>query len=289
MMMSSLAMLLVAVLALGTATYAWFTAASTGRIQNIQFQATSADGISLSTSGLPGTYRSTLEFADYYGEGAEPTLQPVSIANASGTNFVAFAGAFNEDDNTITTTAVSSDVGNYLLMPVYVWNTGSADITVYMSEASVAPADGTNIRTDWATRIGIVSYTDAVAYDTLTSASNMDNIFTTYGNSFIYEPNADNHLDMTITGAQAYSAVTSAQAAQATTGSNNHIIADGQPALGGTTTTVKTCSNTNTNMVTVPAGQVMKVLVYVWIEGQDIDCFNEIASGHVKIEIVFSK
>ena len=286
MMMSSLAMLLVAVLALGTATYAWFTAASTGRIQNIEFSATSADGISLSKTGLPGTYKSTLDFADYYGENAEVTLAPVSIANAANANFAVYSGLFNEDDQTITTSVVNTPGGSYFLMPVYVWNSGSNDINVYMSDATVEAVG--SIRTDLATRIGVVAYNNTVAYDTLASDSNMDTIFTAFGDSFIYEPNADTHLDSSVSGNE-YHAVIAAAASQATTGSNNHIIANGEPAVGGVTTTAKTCGIGNTDMVTVPGGSVMKVLIYIWIEGQDIDCFNEIAAGHVKIEIVFAK
>lgn len=285
MMMSSLAMLLVAVLALGTATYAWFTAASTGRIQNIEFTATSADGISLSTSGLPGTYKSTLDFTDYPNS-ENVVLQPVSIANAANSNFTVYSGLFNEDTQTITTSVVNTPGGSYILMPLYIWNSGSNNIDVYLSDATVEATS--SIRTDLATRIGIVSYTNTVAYDTLTSASNMDTIFTAFGDSFIYEPNADTHLDSSISGNE-YHAVISAQADQATIGSNNHIIATGEPAVGSVTTTAKTCGIGQTDMVTVPGSSVMKVLIYVWIEGQDIDCFNEIAAGHVKIELVFAK
>ena len=286
MMMSSLAMLLVAVLALGTATYAWFTAASTGRIQNIQFTATSADGISLSTSGLPGTYRSTLDFTDYYTD--EVILNPVSIANANNANFAVYSGFFNEDTTTISTSQVSSPNGNYILMPVYIWNSGASNIDVYMSDATVEALG--SIRTDLATRVGIVAYNGSVEYETLSSSSNMETIFTTFGSSFIYEPNADTHLDASIQGAQTYYAVANAQNNQATQGSNNHIIADGQPALSSSVaTTAKQCGPTNTQIVSVPAGSVMKILVYVWIEGQDVDCFNEIAAGQVKLEIVFAK
>lgn len=286
MMMSSLAMLLVAVLALGTATYAWFTASSSGRIQNIQFSATSADGISLSTTGLPGTYKSTLDFTEYYSDAV--ILSPVSCHNpTAGNAFNMFSGFFNEGDNTITTSVVSSANGNYILMPVYIYNSGEENINVYMQDATVEAVG--NIRTDLATRIGIVSYTDVVPYADLTSASNMETLIANIGNSFIYEPNPDEHLETGITE-NTYYGIVAAQSHAATTGSNNHIVLESETAASSTaTTTVKTCGTSSTGMVTVPGGSVMKVMIYIWIEGQDIDCFNGIASGEVKIELIFAK
>ena len=286
MMMSSLAMLLVAVLALGTATYAWFTASSTGKVQNIQFSATSADGISISFTGMPGTYKSTLDFTEW--DSSDVVLSPVSAHNpVAGNTFKFFSGFFNEGDNTITTSEVNLASGNYIAMPLYIYNSGENDITVYLSDAEVAAIG--NIRTDAATRVGIVSYAGSVDYSELNSESNPETLITGYSTSFIYEPVPNYHLESGIENATYYGIVAE-QSHAATTGSNNHIVVNTETAASNTaTTTVYECNSNNTRMLTIGGGKVMKVMVYIWIEGQDIDCFNGIASGTVKIDLHFAK
>ena len=278
MMMSSLAMLLVAVLALGTATYAWFTASNKGYISNIEFTATAADGIQLSADGLAWT--SNLDFSAF--NVADTTLSPRS------TNGILNNGTFvmyraDMDANTGTFTTVQDTNGYYDLV-FYVYNSGSADVNVFLgSETTVEDGDPDH-NTTLATRIGLVKWNDQVTFIE-GSAEYQQNLASLTGQnggvSFIYEPTAHADYYAVIgagTGLQPVDPV-----------AIPHVIANGSCISTSPVAVQTQLGNTTTNIGVIEAGKVALVHLYIWIEGQDIDCSNAVASGAVTINLVFEK
>ncbi len=280
MMMSSLAMLLVAVLALGTATYAWFTASNKGYISNIEFTATAADGIQLSADGLGWT--SNLDFSSF--NITNTTLTPRSTNNALGSNGLFTMYGADMDANTGTfTTAVRTD--GYYDITFYIYNSGSADVTVFLGSESTVVDGDPNHNTTAATRLGFVKWNDQVTY-VEGSAEYQTDLASLNGNNggtyFIYEPTA--HADY-------YAVIGAGSGLQPVDAQNTpHVIANGQTGIASSPVTVVTqLSNTTSTLGVIQAGKVACVHLFIWIEGQDIDCSNAVASGAVSINLVFEK
>jgi hypothetical protein len=76
-LLSSVAMLLVAVVALSSATYAWFTANSAASVHGVKLTSTTASSLQFSTTEN-GTYSAILDLA-----AADQTLTPVSTVDAT--------------------------------------------------------------------------------------------------------------------------------------------------------------------------------------------------------------
>lgn len=133
MLISSVAMLLVAMLALGTATFAWFSTSTTARANNIKVQTTKASNL-LIRKGTGGTAASA-DWAgqiDYASDGAT-TLEPASTTDLTNW-FKALAPSYDsagEKENSIEklTTKTGYVVENNFQL-YYNADTSAADLAV---------------------------------------------------------------------------------------------------------------------------------------------------------------
>lgn len=284
MMMSSLAMLIVAVLALGTATYAWFTTSNQGSVQNIQFNATSAGGIEFSTNGT--TWKSDLDFDTDFNQTVK-TFSPISAHSVLVNNSFALYDGYipNSEDtngyaeqagNIVITGAASTN--NYYELVFYVRNSADAPITVSLNNASitdtVTASSGDLIPTSTATRLGFI-LSNPVANGTA-----VEEIGTTAANSMIVQP--ENGYDTSYYGI--YDVTTPAVLAPDSTYS--HIAATGQTGVASSATTTYHASDVSFE---IPAQSFVRVRLFVWLEGQDVDCDNSLGSGNVAINLFFEK
>lgn len=273
MMMSSLAMLIVAVLALGTATYAWFTTSNTGSITNIQFQAQAAGGIEFSLNGVDG-WKSNLQFSDF---GLDQAIfYPVSTdGSVSNSHYTMYLGTIPEGVDTITTTV--DDGTNYYLLPYYVRNASDEDITVTLTNSTTVQDGNEAIHTTYATRVGFIVSGDAADYQAGQTAANISDASAPRLNKIYEAASVNPYFGITAEGTLAPD----------TANNRPHIAASGQAGVAGTaTSTTSTATDINFQ---VPAHSIVKVYTYVWLEGQDIDCDNALGSGIVNINLFFEK
>lgn len=101
MLLSSVAMLLVALVALGSATYAWFSVSKTVTADGMQVQAIAAAGLEISNTSATSGYSTTVTFGQ---TGTPVQLKPVSWDGATTNGFIpegnvaspggAYTGAF---------------------------------------------------------------------------------------------------------------------------------------------------------------------------------------------------
>lgn len=132
-LLSSVAMLLVALVALGSATFAWYQAQMTVSAAGMTFSTNSAAGLEIiSSSEAHGSYSADATQADLEGidyktsttlSGANTNLQPAS-ANASGAFFQ--TTGTGKADGTIATNAVVETSTNYIEERVYFKTTSGA-------------------------------------------------------------------------------------------------------------------------------------------------------------------
>ena len=279
-------MLLVTAVALTTASYAWFTANTRVQLGNIDVNVQASNGIQVSTDAT--NWKASLTTTELKGTAFvgntnqfPNTLSPVSTVGSLTTGkFNMFVGELNEDatlDATAAPAEVSGTNGQYIAFDLFFKAATAQDI--YLNDGSgidAALVVGTVLKDTglkYSARVGfLVQGTDA----TNTPATAQALATGTSTNQYIWEPNADDHTATAIglgaSGIVPYSGLRAV--------GNNLNLTTLPPTNFATV-----LSNTST-VGTVPSNKlftvgpgITKVRVYIWIDGQDIDCENSASLG----------
>lgn len=133
LLISSVAMLLVAMLALGTATFAWFSTSTTAKANNLKVQTIQASNL-LIRKGTGGSVTST-DWATQinYGDENPATLEPASSTDLK-TWFTALAPSYNKTGEAASSIAkLDSTTGFVVEKPFQLYykaDTGAEDLSV---------------------------------------------------------------------------------------------------------------------------------------------------------------
>lgn len=306
-------LLLLTVVMLTTSTYAWFTANKTVTIQGINVNVATSSGLIISTDAQ--NWKTSITNTDITTPTAWATntnqfpanLVPVSTAGIADTTtghlnmFDGTVGS-NGTDFTLTSTASAAEAkgtsGNFIAFDIFL-KTESAG-TIYLTTSSnVIAKDGTEDKgLKNASRIAFVtegngaSDLGATTYQGYKAGSAVA----------IWEPNSDVHTTNGVTAANdtygitttvgpgaaaiAYSGIKAAFAAgiklnEANSTTNGTYFQD--------VTTVKTIATPTayTSILTLATG-VTKYRVYLWVEGQDVDCENNASGSDITFNIQLS-
>ncbi len=262
LLISSVAMLLVAMLALGTATFAWFTTDTS----------TSASGVEVKTDKVSSLLVSsrTSEWVNDLDYGFNKTLNPVSSANGVDWFYATAAGSNAATAKNGTVNKIASNTAqaaeNYMFYNMLnVKNAGSADIEnpVYIElSGNITEKFNDAAAAKKYLRVALVESgctTDAGrASATVKDAA-------TFKSSVYGASNNDTALGILT----------------ATANTNGNI---------ATTDTVTTAAGTTIKVKvgdTLAAGAAKYYMLIVWFEGQDADCYDTYA-GNVMPELQFS-
>ncbi|MBQ2445591.1 MAG: hypothetical protein II272_04030 [Oscillospiraceae bacterium] len=100
------------------------------------------------------------------------------------------------------------------------------------------------------------------------------------GKAIIWEPNSDSHVDTSISGAVAYKGFTKAFTDVAEGALSANEVEDVKP--------IYSAQLNDPNSVIINMNETYsKVRVYIWLEGQDIDCVNSISNGDFSVALQF--
>lgn len=263
-LISSVAMLLVAIIALGTATFAWFTSSTTAKANGIKVQTIKSSELVISK--LNKSWGTKVDYN--MGQNAK-TYIPVSTANGSDwftTNavskksYIANAKDPNDDQNEIINNATvvePSKKGDYYFAEqLNVKNKGEAAVENVAINFSV---DEQSDRTGYY-RIALVPVNDnednAGAAASLPSAA--ENFFAEKADEAGTLQNVYGEKDTV-----------------------------GYQALTGTNVKTDLSKNVKPNSVlsvdvgTLTSGQAKYYNLYVWFEGQDHDCYDGLAGASI--------
>lgn len=263
-LISSVAMLLVAIIALGTATFAWFTSSTTAKANGIKVQTIKSSELVISK--LDKDWGTKVD----YGMGQNSkTYIPVSTANGSDwftTNavskksYIANAQDPNDDQKEIVNDAQvveSSKKGDfYFAEQLNVKNKGEAEVANVAINFSV---DEQSKRTAYY-RIALVPVSDSE--DNAGAAAKLPSA----AKNFFAE-----------------------KADEAGTLQNVYGVKDtvGYQALTGTNVKTDLSKNVKPNSVlsvdvgTLKSGEAKYYNLYVWFEGQDHDCYDGLAGASI--------
>lgn len=263
-LLAAVAMVLVAAIALGSSTYAWFVASGTVTAQGMKVQAKSEGGLAIRWAG---------EVSELWGTTASAKMEtskqllPASTADLTKWTYAKAVNAASSDADVKTYTDITSsvfsgsngafnDANDYVAMqPFEIRSTDKNRVAkgLYVSGVEISRAEEKDL--DPAIRVGVRLIT--------TSGSNV---------YFIYAPISGASTDYTWKNAASNNATTKVTLSQVGTSSDN-----------------------NSKLVNVSdsipydKGNPVKVQVYIWYEGEDETLFSDnYAANDLSVTVSFS-
>ena len=311
-----------------TATYAWFTANQTVRVNTLTVNVAAKNGIQISVDGT--NWKSIVQTADITGASTTysaavnqlpETMEPVSTIGKVDTTgkmemFYGQIGSNETGDYILTATKDTETygtTGKFIAFDLFFQV--NAETPVYLSTASgvkVSEGDDTGIKN--ASRVAFVELGNA---DSGAAVSTIQALGTSMSaeeaaavDPIIWEPNFDVHSAAGVGHARDTYGVTTQEtgAAQvpyagvkAEIAASNNVKVNVTDPLSYTTNhgnyfdtvTVdkKTAAgagfNSNLSLLTLQAG-ITKVRIYMWVEGQDVDCENNASGGDISYDLVIT-
>lgn len=298
-MISTVCMLIVAVMSLTGVTYAWFTQGTSGEVTGMEMTVTSTAGGVLISVDEGRSWGTNLAV-----ETKEGAVSPVSTVGGEGA-WVFYTASINENDSKKIMTAASAET-NYIKEAVWLKNEGSAPITVALGRTDGLMTDITqkagvekNYKGHLASRLGIRLVGAVSTLDGETAAEGAKVAGGKYG---IFEPNATMHLAGQGDAAASYLGVMAASGTNITaeeTAEGGSVIKNAFDGYFDMTTatapingitylqTVTPIQDATQFEIVIPAQSIVKLEVYVWLEGQDADCTNAVSSSVLDVSLCF--
>lgn len=316
---TSLLLLLLLLLLLISATYAWFTANQTVTISTLDVNIEAKNGLQISTDAV--TWKSIISKEDittnaYSGHANQvPTsLEPVSTVGEidSSTGYMKmYYGSVTADETdgldklsaTLETSEVAGSSGKYIAFDVFL--KVDTDTDIQLTSSSGVSAKGTDKGIKQASRVAFcvqgTKPAGTKATD-ITSLKDATSFLSGEGKSvYIWEPNANLHEAAAVSHAKSNYNIdittTGTDTAVKYYGIKSPISADSPIALANTYTAsdyfakvspdyVTNGEMVDTDVFTLSAG-ITKVRIYMWIEGQDVDCENTASGTDISFDIQF--
>lgn len=309
---SSILLLLLITILLFSSTYAWFTANQTVTISTLNVHIEAQNGLQISTDAT--TWKSIIENADittaYTGHANSlPTnIEPVSTVGEidSSTGYMKmFYGEVKADEQDggaykLTATQTADADGKYIVFDMFLRVDSDTDLTLTEASSVVMKEGSTDKGIKQASRVAFcVEGTQPVgtSLDTIRGMKGATSFLDSDPTVYIWEPNSNLHTEAAVAHARDnYKITTTSDGAASpiayygiskdiTTGIKLLTTSDGTDTTNFSkiTPTYSTPVDTTTGKITptdvfsLKAG-ITKVRVYMWVEGQDVDCENT-ASG----------
>lgn len=297
---SAIAMLVVSAIVLTSSTFAWFSMATRVEVETMELNITSPDGIQL--SGNASAFTTMLTMADIKGEtsarwaayeGHENNF-PELLAPSSSTLQVAssmpvfFAGSI-DDKGQISANQVASDVGSgYVAFDIFV--KVATDMPIYWNQTTLTCADNEDVPS--AMRIALVNC------GTVSAKAEAEEILSVKprnnsGNATVmYEPNSRNHTeasgytDGTIAPDTYIKAAFDPRNPGNLGGNGNNIYTS--TTYTGASAATRASDVSPTNAFFNAKTGINRVRVYLWMEGNDVDCANDVAGSSISFNLVLS-
>ena len=296
---SAIAMLIVSAIALTSSTFAWFSMSKRATVDQMDLTVSSPEGILISANAKAWT--STLTPAQIFPDGTTedrmnayegninflPTdLKPVSISFAAQSSNLprACTTALNDTGygriTEIDQTATTADAAGFVAFDLFVKL--AEDKTVYFNESTFTDTSGQKTLT--ALRVAFQNIgTWGINTDpaTITAAKAM-------GTTKMLEVDALHRSDDALAaGATDNTKLTTKYLAYAGTGTVNSQSVFTTMGVDTGATLVTGDQNKAAKALDLKAG-ITKLRVYIWIEGQDVDCRNSIGGAQLGAAFAFT-
>lgn len=290
---SAIAMLIVSAIVLTSSTFAWFSMAKTGTVE-MDLTIASPDGIQISAN--TSAFTTALTMADFNGTSGSryaaytdninnfpENLSPVSsILRCTSGLPTFYSGAIN-DQGKCTVTPVSSEIGsNFVVFDLFIQLASATNVS--FANSTIECTDNPEVVT--AMRIATVNcglVEKGAAAAAIQSKVPTAQVLNGQNVAQMLELNADRHTAIaTERGASGVMLTkymqASANAATCDTTYKNIIPAS--------SSAVNNSSGATACSIPAQAG-VNRIRVYIWMEGQDVDCANDVAGAALTVNLAF--
>ena len=300
---------------LATSTYAWFTANKTVSIGTLQVQIEAKNGIQISADGT--NWKSIVQKTDLtsasttYGAAKNQlpdVLEAVStggVVNTDGQLPMYYGNiGTNAAGNYILTatkeTDTNGETGKYIAFDLFFKVDKVTDIWITPT-SGVKTTDVTDTGIKNASRIGFVVLGNTTAGADLAVIQALNS--GTNSSTYIWEPNYNIHTPAGIANARdVYGVTTTADDVILPYSGVISEINDGDNVLLGNATQAKDATKFKDVTITyktkanfthyIPAFKlsngITKVRIYMWVEGQDVDCENNASGGNISFDLKIS-
>ena len=303
---------------LSTTTYAWFTTNRIVTVGNIDVKVQTEGSLEISADGSDWKtlvdYNNIISVHDTSYRTSTNQLpgfiKPVSTVGELDNNgfMQMYLGVISSDvegNYTITSTRETDTeengeeaTGNYLAFDIFLRTTATKDL--YLTNESRLFYNGNSTGTENATRVAFIV---EVNLPTVSNLGTIQSLFTVNTNNvYIWEPNYDTHTNSGVENARTVYNITTAETNSEalsydgikTTFNDQVQLSNAKASIypnyfATVNPQIKTTKDNTTYqpLFTLTEG-VTKVRVYMWIEGQDVDCENNASIGNLTLALQFS-
>lgn len=317
-----LIMLLVTGSMLGTSTYAWFTSNKTVSVSDITVNVAAKNGIQISVDGT--NWKSILSTTDLvsakatYGAAKNQipsesnSIQPVSSIGTilDGGLMQMFVGDVpsNEDGNYILTARQSNEAngttGDFIAFDLFLKSEIAVDLDLTGSSGVTANGNDTGIKN--ASRIAFIVQGNTSSDSTVSEIQGLTLEAGSTDGVYFWEPNYNVHSGTGIANARDIYGLTitadestplSYDGIKAAISEEDNIllgkanVTDNSDKFGTVgidyTTRNDFAAEDKISIFSLQAG-ITKIRVYMWIEGQDVDCENNASGGNINYNLQFT-
>lgn len=313
---SLIALLVIAIIALGTTTYAWFTSNRTVTISTLDVHVEAQNGLQISTDAA--TWKTVITNEDIiagYGTDTNQvpkSMEPVSTVGTLDTNGfmeMYYGNIQSTEDGTQILTATKTTEskgtsGKFIAFDTFLKVEAESEIEMTTSSSVLPKNPLTDVGLQNAARVAFIIEGNSPVTDDTSDIRALKTSDST--NTRIWEPNYDVHTNAAVTAARdTYGITTTTEGADRITYSGvkaeiseeletpvllSKSDASNNPAyfsvVNPSYTTVKDFEVPVTVFTLQPG--VTKVRVYMWIEGQDVDCENNASGTDISYNVQFS-
>ena len=288
---SAIAMLIVSAIVLTSATYAWFSMAKRVEVESMELNVTSPEGIQISANTSAFTTKLTVDNI----KGTDET--------AAGKRFNAYAGNMNNVPETVKPSSTGFSTTNGLpqwfdgsindqgTMDIYrTEEVGSGlvafDIFVKVKSRTTVKFGKSTVTCEGNPELPTAMRIALVNCGTVAEKSEADTILAAKPTAYtVYEVDASNHTaTATVAGASGImntEVINGAKTGVPTSSQYSNVITGN--GIAWKTYTPVTSADAAT--INVAAG-VSRVRVYMWMEGNDVDCANDVAGSTLNFNLV---
>lgn len=296
---SAIAMLIVSAIVLTSSTFAWFSMARQVGVKEMELTVTSPEGVQISANTANWTTQISIDDLNP-ADGATSRFQadadhtnnfPALLRPSSsrmGTNRALptfFEGSVSEA-GVLTAVQKTDATGGYIAFDVYL--KVSENQTIYWDDTKVTMVENGNEEILYSTRVALLpcgTSSDPAAAKTILNC--------TQGAAQIFEPAGYKHLAELITAGKATdnTYVDTRYITTAIAGVNvkdtGYVTTNATYAMA-TNAGVKANEKDTTGMKFDVTPGITRVRVYLWIEGNDIDCLQSVGGSQLKFALNFS-
>lgn len=284
---SAIAMLIVSAIVLTSSTFAWFSMSKEAQVSSMNLNITTADGISISANtkkfGTTVTMDDIIPTADKAGTGLAadadhtnnipellaPSSSTLSVYASDGYLPAFYTGSVNEEGNRIVTTKVANDKeGKYVVFDLFV-QVSENNKVVSLKGSEIKNTEDSVLKV---MRMGIINcgyeeYQNRAKVKTKTTNS--------YDNISLWVVDGNETANMTYMN----------QAGSFNKSPSGNYTSQGS----GSTIARNICKSADADGLSFTAMKgVNRIRIYLWVEGNDPDCSNDVAGNSFDFNLKLS-